>query len=139
MRSPHAHLHLLLITAAIATAPTVAACAPTAAIPPASLTAALTAPRQVVRIYNHSFNNLEISAIRNGSRRILGVISAAEESALVLSDDMLDVDGRVQLVARVEGSRVETFMPATRVPPGNYVAWSLEHDFTHSSVATFPL
>jgi hypothetical protein len=116
-----------------------AACTSAATIPPASLTASLTAPRQIVRIANHSFDNLEISAIRGGSRRILGVIAAAGEGTLVLSDDMLDVDGRVQLVARVEGKRDEMLMPATRVPAGNYISWSLEHDFSHSSVATYPL
>lgn len=140
---PHTHLHTRLharlIVGALVAAASLAACAPAATIPPASLTASLTAPRQIVRVYNHSFDNLEISAIRNGSRRILGVIFAAQEGALMLSDDMLDVDGRVQLVARVEGSRSETLMPAMRVPPGNYISWSVEHDFAHSSVATFPL
>lgn len=122
---------------------TVAACASSPSIPPASLTASLTAgltaPRQIVRIYNHSFDNLEISAIRGGSRRVLGMIAAAEDGTLVLSEDMLDVDGRVQLVARVAGGRSEMLMPPTRVTAGNYISWSLEHDFSHSSVATFPL
>ena len=128
-------LPLLLIAGAIATA----ACAPPATIPPPALTARLTAPRQLVRIVNHSWDNLEISAVRNGSRRILGVIFAAQDGTLVLSDDMLDVDGRVQLVARVEGKTDELFMQPTRVPAGNYISWSLEHDFAHSSVATYPL
>jgi|GEM_PF-6493785 len=128
-------LPLLLIASALATA----ACAPAATIPPASLTARLTAPRQIVRIFNHSWDNLEISAIRGGSRRILGVISAAQDGTLVLTEDMLDVDGRIQLVARVEGKRDELRMQPTRVPAGNYLSWSLEHDFTHSSIATFPL
>lgn len=128
-------LPLLLIAGALATA----ACAPPSSIPPASLSARLTAPRQIVRIYNHSWDNLEISAIRGGSRRILGVISAAQEGTLVLTDDMLDVDGRIQLVARIEGKRDELRMQPTRVPAGNYLSWSLEHDFTHSSIATFPL
>jgi len=118
---------------------TVAACASSPSIPPASLTAGLTAPRQIVRIYNHSFDNLEISAIRGGSRRVLGMIAAAQDGTLVLSEDMLDVDGRVQLVARVAGGRSEMLMPPTRVTAGNYISWSLEHDFSHSSVATFPL
>jgi hypothetical protein len=137
MRSPSS----LLIAGVIATtiAGTVAACASSPSIPPASLTAGLTAPRQIVRIYNHSFDNLEISAIRAGSRRVLGVISAAQDGTLVLSEDMLDVDGRVQLVARIAGGRGEMLMPPTRVAPGNYISWSLEHDFAHSSVATFPM
>jgi hypothetical protein len=117
----------------------IAACASSPSIPPASLTAGLTAPRQIVRIYNHSFDNLEISAIRGGSRRVLGMIAAAQDGTLVLSEDMLDVDGRVQLVARVAGGRSELLMPSTRVTAGNYISWSLEHDFAHSSVATFPM
>jgi len=52
---------------------------------------------------------------------------------------MLDVDGRVQLVARIAGGRGEMLMPPTRVTAGNYISWSLEHDFAHSSVATFPM
>ena len=125
----------LLIAGALATA----ACAPAATIPPASLTARLTAPRQIVRIFNHSWDNLEISAIHNGSRRVLGVVSAAQDGTLVLSPDMLDVDGRVQLVARVEGKHDELLMQPVRVPAGNYLSWSLERDFTQSSVATYPL
>ena len=57
----------------------------------------------------------------------------------MLSEDMLDVDGRVQLVARVAGGRSELLMPPTRVTAGNYISWSLEHDLKHSSVATFPM
>ena len=52
---------------------------------------------------------------------------------------MLDVDGRVQLVARVEGKHDELLMQPVRVPAGNYLSWSLERDFTQSSVATYPL
>lgn len=132
-------LPLLLIAGAFAGTLATTACTHAASIPPASLLAGLTAPRQIVRIYNHSWENLEISAIRNGGRRILGVISAAQEGVLVLSDDMLDVDGTVQLVARVEGKRHELLMQPTRVPKGNYISWSLERDFSRSSVATFPL
>ena len=128
-------LPMLLLAGALATA----ACAPAATIPPSSLTAGLTAPRQIVRIFNHSWDNLEISAIRNGSRRVLGVVSAAQEGTLVLSPDMLDVDGRVQLVARVEGRHDELLMQPVRVPAGNYLSWSLERDRTQSSVATYPL
>ena len=57
----------------------------------------------------------------------------------MLSEDMLDVDGRVQLVARVARGRSELLMPPTRVTAGNYISWSLEHDLKHSSVATFPM
>ena len=128
-------LPMLLLAGALATA----ACAPAATIPPSSLTAGLTAPRQIVRIFNHSWDNLEISAIRNGSRRVLGVVSAAQEGTLVLSPDMLDVDGRVQLVARVEGRHDELLMQPVRVPAGNYLSCSLKRDRTQSSVATYPL
>lgn len=127
------------LLAAIIVAAAITACTPPATIPPSSLTAKLTAPRQIVRIYNHGWDNLEISAIRNGSRRILGVVSAAQEGTIVLSDDMLDVDGRVQLVARVEGRQREVFMQPMRVPAGNYISWSLDRDFSTSSVATYPL
>lgn len=128
-------LPMLLIAGTVATT----ACAPAATIPAASLTARLTAPRQIVRIFNHSWDNLEISALHNGSRRILGVLFAAQDGTLVLSEDMLDIDGRVQLVARVEGKPDEILMQPMRVPAGNYLSWSLEHDFAHASVATYPL
>ncbi len=130
---------LTTLLAASIVAAAVTACTPPATIPSASLTAKLTAPRQIVRIYNHSWDNLEISAIRNGSRRILGVVSGAQQATLVVSPDMLDIDGRLQLAARVQGKPTLLLMQPLRVPEGNYVDWSLENDVSRSTVSFFPL
>lgn len=128
-------LPMLLLAGALATS----ACAPAATIPPASLTRHLTAPRQLIRVANHSWDEIELSAMRNGSRHVLGVISAAQEATLFVTDDMLDVDGRLQLAARVQGKPTVLLMQPIRVPNGNYVDWSLERDIGHSTVSFFPL
>jgi hypothetical protein len=126
---------MLLLAGALATS----ACTPAATIPSPSLTSALTAPREIVRVANHSWDDIEVSAMRNGSRRILGVISAAGQATLFVSEDMLDVDGRLQLAARVQGRPTVTLMQPLRVPRGNYVDWSLEKELGHSTVSFFPM
>lgn len=128
-------LAMLFLAGAIATT----ACAPAATIPSPELTRHLTAPRQIVRVSNHSWDEIELSAVRGGSRRILGVVSAAQSATLVVSDDMLDVDGRLQLAARVQGKPTLLLMQPLRVPEGNYVDWSLENDVSRSTVSFFPL
>jgi hypothetical protein len=128
-------LPMLLVAGALATS----ACAPAATIPSPSLTQHLTSPRQIVRVSNHSWDEIELSAMRGGTRRILGVISAAQQATLVVSEDMLDVDGRLQLAARVQGRPALLLMQPLRVPNGNYVDWSLENDIGRSTVSFFPL
>jgi hypothetical protein len=131
-------LPTLLLAGALTTA-ALGACAPAATIPPASLTAHLTAPRQLVRVSNHSWDVIELSAMHGGSRRVLGVIAGAQDATLFVTEDMLDVDGRLQLAARVQGKPAVLLMQPLRVPSGNYVDWSLENDLNHSTVAYFPM
>jgi hypothetical protein len=128
-------LPMLLLAGALATS----ACAPAATIPSPSLTLHLTAPRQIVRVSNHSWDEIELSAMRGGSRRILGVVSAAQQATFVVSEDMLDTDGRLQLAARIQGNPALLLMQPLRVPSGNYVDWSLENDIARSTVSFFPL
>ncbi len=127
-------LSMLLLAGVLATA----ACASAAPLPSAALARHLTAPRQIVRVTNHGWDDIEVFAMRNGSRRILGVIPAAQQATLVLSEDMLEGDGRLQLAARVQGKPAVTLMEPLKVPNGNYVDWSLENDIGHSTVAYFP-
>jgi hypothetical protein len=126
---------MLFLAGAIA----IGACAPAATIPSPELTNHLTAPRQIVRVSNHSWDEIELSAMRGGSRRILGVVSAAQSATLVVSNDMLDTDGRLQLAARIQGKPTLLLMQPLRVPEGNYVDWSLENDVSQSTVSFFPL
>ena len=128
-------LHMLLLAGAIGTT----ACATATPLPSRELTLRLTQPRQIVRVSNHSWDEIELSAMRGGSRRILGVVSAAQSATLVVSQDMLDTDGRLQLAARIQGKPTLLLMQPVRVPAGNYVDWSLEHDVSRSTVSYFPL
>lgn len=128
-------LPMLLLAGALATT----ACAPAATVPSAALTLHLTTPRQVVRVMNHNWNDMEVFAIRNGARRSLGIVGAAQQATLLVADDMLDTDGRLQLAARVQGRRDMLVMDPVRIPSGDYVEWSLEDDVTRSSVGYFPL
>ena len=128
-------LSMLLLAGVLATS----ACAPAATIPSASLTRRLTAPRQLVRVSNHSWDEIEVSAMRGGSRRILGVISAAQDATLFVTEDMLDTDGRLQLAARIQGKPTLLLMQPLKVPSGNYVDWSLERDIGRSTVSYFPM
>jgi hypothetical protein len=131
-------LPMLLLAGALVTS-AIGACAPAATIPSPSLTNRLTAPRQLVRVSNHSWDEIELSAMRGGSRRVLGVISGAQDATLFVTEDMLDVDGRLQLAARVQGKPAVLLMQPIRVPNGNYVDWSLENDIGRSTVAYFPM
>lgn len=128
-------LPMLLLAGALATA----ACAPAATVPSAALTAHLTTPRRVVRVTNHNWNDMELFAIRNGARRSLGIVGAAQQTTVLITEDMLDTGGRLQLAARVQGKRDMLVMDPVRVPTGDYLDWSLENDFTRSSVGYFPL
>ncbi|MEP7065336.1 MAG: hypothetical protein ABI889_04820 [Gemmatimonadota bacterium] len=132
-------LPMLLLAGILASSLAAGACAPSATIPSKSLTLRLTQPRQIVRVSNHGWDEVELSAIRGGSRRVLGTISAAQQATLVVSEDMLDTDGRLQLAARVQGKPTMTLMQPLRVPSGNYVDWSLENDIGRSTVDFFPL
>jgi len=76
--------------------------------------------------------------MRGGSRRVLGVISGAQDATIFVTDDMLDVDGRLQLAARVQGKPGVLLMQPLRVRSGNYVDWSLENDIGRSTVAYSP-
>ncbi len=127
-------LPMLLLASALATA-----CAPAATIPSPALTLHLTAPRQVVRVTNHNWNDMEVFAIRNGGRRILGVVGAAQQATLLVTEDMLDTDGKLQLGARIQGRRDMLIMDPVRVPSGDYVDWSLENEFGRSSLGYYPL
>ena len=127
-------LPMLLLAGALATA-----CTPPAKVPSAALTLKLTRPRQVVRVTNHNGNDMEIFAIRNGVRRTLGVVGAAQQATILVADDMLDTDGRLQLAARIQGRRDMLIMDPVRVPDGDYLQWSLENDSARSSVGYFPL
>lgn len=128
-------LPMLLLAGALATT----ACTPAATVPSAALTLHLTRPRQVVRVTNHNWNDMELYALRNGVRRTLGVVGAAQHTTLLVTDDMLDTDGRLQLAARVQGKRDIFLMDPVRVPSGDLVDWSLENDVGRSSVGYFPL
>jgi hypothetical protein len=128
-----------LLLAGALTASALGACAPAATIPPTSLTQRLTAPRQIVRVSNHSWDEIELSAVRAGSRRVLGVIAGAQDATLFVTEDMLDVDGRLQLAARIEGKPGVLLMQPLRVPSGNYVDWSLENDIGRSTVSYLPM
>ena len=128
-----------LLLAGVLTTSAMGACAPAATIPPTSLTRRLTAPRQIVRVSNHSWDEIELSAVRAGSRRVLGVISGAQDATLFVTEDMLDVDGRLQLAARIQGKPGVLLMQPLRVPSGNYVDWSLENDIGRSTVSYLPM
>lgn len=128
-------LPTLLLAGALATS----ACAPAATIPSPALTRRLTAPRQIVRVSNHGWDQIEIYAMRGGSRRVLGVVAGAQNATLVVSPDMLDTDGRLQLAARIQGRPDVMLMQPLRIPDGDYVDWSLEKDFGHSTIGYFPL
>jgi hypothetical protein len=128
----------LLLAGALSTS-ALGACAPAATIPPASLINRLTAPRQLVRVTNHSWDAIELSAMHGGSRRVLGVVAGAQDATLFVTEDMLDVDGRLQLAARIQGRPTVLLMQPLRVPSGSYVDWSLENDIGHSTVAYFPM
>jgi hypothetical protein len=128
-------LPMLLLAGALATS----ACTPASTIPSRSLTLHLTSPRQIVRVSNHGWDEIELSAMRGGARRILGTVAAAQQATLVVSEDMLDVDGRLQLAARIQGKPALLLMQPLRVPNGNYVDWSLEKDIGRSTVSFFPL
>jgi hypothetical protein len=125
---------MLLLASALATG-----CASANKVPSAALTMHLTAPRQVVRVTNHNWNDMELFAIRNGTRRVLGVVGAAQQATLLVTDDMLDTDGRLQLGARIQGKRDMLIMDPVRVPSGDYLDWSLESEFGRSSVGYYPL
>jgi hypothetical protein len=125
---------MLLLAGALATA-----CTPPAQIPSAALTLKLTRARQVVRVTNHNWNDMEIFAIRNGVRRTLGTVGAAQQATVLVADDMLDTDGRLQLGARIQGRRDMVIMDPVRVPDGDYLQWSVENDAARSSVGYFPL
>jgi hypothetical protein len=127
-------LPMLFLAGALATA-----CAPAATVPSAALTLHLTSPRQVVRVTNHNWNDMEVYAIRNGSRRTLGVVGAAQQATLLVSEDMLDIDGTLQLAARIQGRRDMIVMDPVRVPSGDYLDWSLENELGRSSVGYYPL
>lgn len=131
-------LPMLLLAGALTTS-ALGACAPAATIPPASLINRLTAPRQLVRVSNHSWDAIELFAMHGGSRRVLGVIPGAQDATLFVTEDMLDVDGRLQLAARVQGKPAMLLMQPLRVPSGNYVDLSLERDIGRSTVAYFPM
>lgn len=131
-------LPMLLLASAIASA-LATACAPAATVPSKALTIHLTAPRQVVRVTNHNWNDMELFAIRNGSRRTLGVVGAAQQATLLVTEDMLDTDGRLQLAARIQGKRDMLIMDPVRVPSGDYLDWSLENEVGRSTVGYFPL
>jgi hypothetical protein len=126
---------MLLLAGALATS----ACTPASTIPSRSLTLHLTTPRQIVRVSNHGWDDIELSAMRGGTRRVLGTVAAAQQATLVVSEDMLDVDGRLQLAARIQGKPALLLMQPVRVPNGNYVDWSLEKDIGRSTVSFFPL
>lgn len=128
-------LPMLLLAGALATS----ACTPASTIPSRSLTLHLTTPRQIVRVSNHGWDDIELSAMRGGTRRVLGTVAAAQQATLVVSEDMLDVDGRLQLAARIQGKPALLLMQPVRVPNGNYVDWSLEKDIGRSTVSFFPL
>jgi hypothetical protein len=128
-------LPMLLLAGALATS----ACTPASTIPSRSLTLHLTSPRQIVRVSNHGWDEIELSAMRGGARRILGTVAAAQQATLVVSEDMLDVDGRLQLAARIQGKPALLLMQPILVPNGNYVDWSLEKDIGRSTVSFFPL
>ena len=131
-------LPMLLLAGALTTS-ALGACAPAATIPPASLLNRLTAPRQLVRVSNHSWDAVELFTMHGGSRRVLGVIPGAQDATLFVTEDMLDVDGRLQLAARVQGKPAMLLMQPLRVPSGNYVDLSLERDIGRSTVAYFPM
>lgn len=128
-------LPMLLLASALATT----ACASSTRVPPAALTVHLTVPRQVVRVTNHNWNDMELFAIRNGTRRVLGTVAAAQQATLLVTEDMLDSDGRLQLGARIQGKRDMLIMDPVRVPSGDYLDWSLESEFGRSSVGYYPL
>ncbi len=58
---------------------------------------------------------------------------------LAASNEMLDIDGRLHLAARVEGKRDLLLMEPVKIPDDNFVDWSLERDLSRSSVSFFPL
>jgi hypothetical protein len=128
-------LPMLLLAGALA----ISACTPASTIPSRSLTLHLTSPRQIVRVSNHGWDEIELSAMRGGTRRVLGTVAAAQQATLVVSEDMLDVDGRLQLAARIQGKPALLLMQPILVPNGNYVDWSLEKDIGRSTVSFFPL
>lgn len=132
-------LPMLLLAGAIAGTLVTTACTPAATVPSAALTLHLTTPRQVVRVTNHNWSDIELFAVRNGVRRSLGVVGAAQQATVLVAEDMLDTDGRLQLAARVQGTRELKIMDPVRVPNGDYLEWSLENDAARSSMGYFPL
>ncbi|MGH7622442.1 MAG: hypothetical protein ACREMU_08905 [Gemmatimonadaceae bacterium] len=126
---------MLLLAGALATT----ACTPAATVPSAALTLKLTRPRQVVRITNHNWNDMELYAIRNGVKRVLGTVGAAQQATVLITDDMLDTDGRIQLAARIQGRRDMLIMDPVRIPNGDLLDWSLENDTARSTLGYFPL
>jgi hypothetical protein len=128
------HSSLLLISA-LATL----ACARPATLVSPDDAPHLTAPRHLVRVSNHNWDNMELFAMRGGMRLSLGVLPAAEQTTLFVSDDMTDIDGRLRLAARFEGRQELMTMNPVRVLDGQFVDWSIENDAERSSVALFPL
>jgi hypothetical protein len=97
----------------------------------------MTNQRYAVRIDSHQWNNVTVYAMKSGIRWNIGNVPAGQSRTLVVTQQMVDVDGLLRLAVRPDGSPNAYEMEPINVHPGEFVSWAIEDALERSSVAVF--
>jgi hypothetical protein len=93
--------------------------------------------RYAVRIDSHQWNNVTVYAMKSGIRWNIGTVPAGQSRTFVVTQQMIDVDGRLRLAVRPDGKPNAYEMEPIDVHPGEFVSWAIEDALERSSVAVF--
>ena len=88
-----------------------------------------------VQIDNQNFNAMDIYAVINGSRWLIGQAGGLSKTTLTIKN-VARGDGRVRLLADPIGSNRRVTTPILVVPPGQRIFWTIGSDPATSFAST---
>jgi hypothetical protein len=89
-----------------------------------------------VVVDNENLNDMNVYFVRNGSRVLIGHAPSMSKSTLTIPSAVMPADLRVSLVAEPLGGSSPFRVPATVVPSGQRLYWTIGTEPSMSTVST---
>lgn len=91
----------------------------------------------VIRVVNQNLIDMEVYLTRDGTRSLLGLVTAGSTSTFPVPSDMIGAAGDLRLIADPVGSALDFSSERFQVDPGQVVEWTIRARPTSSSLAVY--
>lgn len=91
----------------------------------------------VIRVVNQNLIDMEVYLTRDGTRTLLGLVTAGSTSTFPVPSDMIGAAGDLRLIADPVGSALDFSSEWFQVDPGRVVEWTIRARPASSSLVVY--